>query len=207
MPKKDWRKKIQPILLKHAHIALMRDCVDYLPPMTEEIVKIKVEPFIKRQEWEPMASFVEEHRHEQKNKGKAIREIGEKYSKVVVVVYFREQIESLYKELSKDKMTYVLHGGIKDPESVIKDAQEDMECYFIVQSSIGVGFDLDTFSVMIFASQSYSYVSLVQMKARIRRIHALKPVKYYYLTAGRCDDGIRRQLDKGKDFDVNEFIK
>lgn len=207
LPKPDWRVKIRPILLKYAHIALLSDCVDNLPPVTEETVKLKAQKFTKKEEWEPMKAFVEEHRFEQLEKGKVIREIGSQYSKVVVVAHFREQIEQLEKELSKDKQVYVLHGGVKDQESVIKQAQDDPECFFIVQSSIGAGFDLNQFAVMIFASQSYSYTSLIQMKARIRRIHDLKPVKYIHLVAGRCDRAIVKQLEKGKDFDVNEFLK
>ncbi len=207
LPRSDWRKRIQPVLLKHAHIALMSDCVDYLPPITEEVVAVKSTPFTANKEWEPMKAFVKEHRAEQISKGDVIRETGREYRKVVIVAHFREQIDQLYKDLSKDKKTYVLHGGIKDQEQVIKDAQEDDECYFILQYSIGAGFDLDTFSVMIFASQGYSYTSLVQMKARIRRIHALKPVKYIYLRAGRCDKAIAKQLELGKDFDVTEFTK
>ena len=207
IPKKDWRKLIQPVLLKHAHIALMKDCVDYLPPVTEEVVKAPCGEFTMNPEWEPMAAFVAEHRHEQLEKPKVIREIGSGYRKVVVVAHFREQIEQLYKELSKDKQTYVLHGGVKDQEEVIRQAQEDEECYLIVQSSIGAGFDLDTFAVMIFASQGYSYVSNVQMRGRIRRIHALKPIKYISIYAGRCDKAIAKQISLGHDFDPNYFYE
>lgn len=207
IPKPDWRILVRPVLLKYAHIALMSDCVDYLPPVTEETIAVKISPFKGNKEWEPVKAFVEEHRYEQLEKGKIIRDIGSGYRKVIVVAYFREQIEQLEKELSKDKKTYVLHGSVKDQEQVIKDAQEDDECYFIIQSGIGAGFDANTFSVMIFASQGYSYISLIQMKARIRRIHDLKPVKYIYLVAGRCDKAVQKQLLLGKDFDVAEFTK
>jgi superfamily II DNA or RNA helicase len=207
IPKEGWRLLIQPFLLKYAHIALMEDCVDYLPPITEDIVKTHSEPFEADSEWEPMKAFVEEHRHEQQEKLKEIRSLAAEYRKVVIVVHFRQQIEALAKELSKDRQTYVLHGSVKDQEKVIADAQADNECYFIVQSSLGAGFDLNTFAVMIFASMSYSYTSFVQMKARIRRIHDLKPVRYIYMLAGRCDRGIFNQLKKGKDFDVAEFTK
>lgn len=207
LPKPGWRKQIQSVLLKHAHIALMSDCVDYLPPITEEIIELDAKRFKSNSEWEAMQAFVEEHRFEQLEKPKIIKAIGLQYRKVVVVAHFREQIEQLEKELSKDRKTYVLHGGVKDQEQVIKDAQEDSECYLICQYSIGAGFDLDTFSVMIFVSQGYSYTSLVQMRARIRRIHALKPVKYYYLQAGRCDRAIAKNLELGKDFDITEFTK
>jgi hypothetical protein len=205
IPKPDWRVKIRPILLKYAHIALMSDCVEVLPPVTEEIVYTPYKAFNALSEYEPMKVFVEEHRNEQLEKPTIIREIGSKYRKAVVVAHFRDQIDILYKELSKDKKTYVLHGGIEDQESVIAEAQADDECYFIIQGSIGSGFDLDSFSVMIFASMSYSYTSLVQMKARIRRIHNLHPVKYYYLLSGRCDKGVHNQLLKGKDFDIQYF--
>ncbi len=207
IPKPDWRTRIRPWLLKYAHIALMGDCVEYLPPITEEVLKTPYKPLQQLSELTPMGRFVEEHRNEQLEKGKVIREIGAEYRKVMVVAHFREQIAQLEKELSKDKKVYVLHGGVKDQEAVIEQAQEDDECFFLCQNQVGVGFDADTFNVMIFASQSYSYVSMVQMKARIRRIHALKPVKYIYLQSGRCDKAVYKQLQLGKDFDVAEFTK
>lgn len=205
IPRSNWRTLIRPFLLKYAHIALMSDCVDHLPPITEEIVEVPLLPF-KATEYESMAAFVEEHRNEQKNKVKFIKEIAEEYRKVVVVAHFREQISELEKELSKDRKTYVVHGGIKDQEQVIKDAQEDDECYFIVQNSISQGWDADTFSVMIFASMSYSTVHHIQSKGRIRRIHALKPVKYFYLISGRADKAIFAQIKKGKDFVPSEWL-
>lgn len=204
MPKKNWRTLIRPILLQYAHTALMSEVAE-LPPVTEETIEVSHQPFISGNEATPMAEFVAEHRNEQLEKPSVIREIGTGYRKVVVVAYFREQIEQLYKELSKDKQTYVLHGEVKDPEAVITEAQEDEECYLICQSSIGVGFDLNTFAVMVFASQGYSYVSLVQMKARIQRIHDLKPVKYIYFVSGRCDKAVQKQLLLGRDFDVKYF--
>lgn len=206
IPRTDWRTRIQPILLRHAHVALMSECVDYLPPVTEETILCPSKPFKDNPEWEPMASFVAEHRFHQKEKPKLIREIGEKYRKVIVIAHFRDQIEELYKQLSKDKQTYVLHGGTKDPEQVIKDAQEDIECYFIVQNSVAQGWDADTFSVMIFASMSYSVVHHIQTKSRIRRIHALKPVKYFYLICGKPDEAIFNQIKKGKDFIPSEWL-
>ncbi|HMI79341.1 MAG TPA: helicase-related protein [Ferruginibacter sp.] len=204
MPKKNWRILIRPYLLKYTHTALMSDVAE-LPLVTEETISVAHPLFVKGHEATPMAEFVAEHRNEQLEKAHIIRDIGGGYRKVVVVAYFRDQIEDLEKELKKDKQTYVLTGDTKDPEEVIRQAQEDEECYLICQSSIGVGFDLNTFAVMIFASQGYSYVSLVQMKARIQRIHDLKPVKYIYLISGRCDKAVQKQLLLGRDFDVKYF--
>ena len=207
IPKTNWRTEIRKELVKNAHIALMKDCVEYLPQITETIVKTPVLPFTKHAEWEAMKAFVEEHRNEQKEKSKTIREIGSGYRKVVVVAYFREQIEELYTELSKDKKTYVLHGGTKDQEEVIKQAKDDDECYFILQSSIAAGFDLNEFAVMIFASQGYSYTASVQVKGRVVRIHDLHPVHYYYLLGGRIDRAVFDRLKLGQDFDPKYFYE
>ncbi len=205
MPKPDWRILIRKYLTKYAHIALMSDCID-LPMMSEEVIPAKSSPLKKNPEWEPMAAFVAEHRHEQEQKISVIRELGGEYRKVMIVAHFREQIEQLSKELSKDRKVYVLHGGIDDQEKVIEEAEQDDECYFICQAAIGVGFDAPSFNVMIFASMSYSYVNFVQMKGRITRGDKIKPKKFYYIHGGRCDKQIYKQILLGKQFDPASFL-
>jgi hypothetical protein len=201
IPKVDWRQRIRPILEKHADIVLLKDCVD-LPPVYEEKIKIKSEPFTLAIDGKV---FFDEHRHEQKNKAKEIIEIGKEYRKILVVAYYREQIAQLEEELAKDKPVYAIYGGVKDQEGVIKQAQEADDCYFIVQASIGAGFDADQFSCVVFASMSYVVRDYVQMKFRVRRIHNLHPVKYVYLIAGRCDRAVLNNIELGKDFIPSEW--
>ena len=205
LPKKDWRMRIRPILEKYSDIVLMKDCVGELPAITEEIVPVESAPFINT-EWEGIKAFFEEHKHEQKNKLEHILEIGREYRKVLVVAYYREQILELQKELSKDRETFVLMGGVKDQEEIIKQAQASDECFFIVQASVGEGFDADSFSCVVFASQSYAVRDFVQMKARVRRIHNLHPVVYYYLIAGDCDKAVYKNVMMGKDFVPSEYL-
>ncbi len=204
LPVKDWREKIRKVLEKHADIVLLSDCVDELPPVTEEIIEIKNPKFINT-EWEGSKAFFEEHRHEQRLKAKEIINIGKEFRKIAVVANYREQCEELYKELSKDRETFMIMGGIKDQEEIIKKAQDSDECYFIIQASLGAGFDLNTFSCMIFASMSYSVRDWVQMKYRMRRIHDLHPVKHYYLLGGRCDRAVRETILLGKEFTPSEW--
>ena len=130
---------------------------------------------------EAAKQFVEDHLLEQGGKDKEITRISKGYRKVVVVAHYRQQIDELYKKLSSERETFVLDGRTGNVESVIADAEASSECYFIIQSSVGAGFEIPSFSCMIFASQSYSVRNFVQMKARIRRINALKPVIYYQL--------------------------
>lgn len=147
-----------------------------------------------------MAQFVADHRLEQLHKGKEIKRISKGYRKVVVVAHYRQQIGELQKELSRERQTFVLDGRTRDAQQVVRDAEESPECYFLVQSSVGAGFELPSFAVMIFASQGYSVRNYIQMIGRIKRINALKPTYYYYLQAGRCDRMIYKSIKKGEDF-------
>lgn len=198
-PKKGWQKEMRPLLEKYADIVLLKDCVDYLPPVTEETVMLPIKPFI-ASVYEPAAAFVEEHRYEQKDKLAAIMEISKGFRKVIVVAHYVEQVETLAKELGKERQTFMVHGGVKRQEEILKEANECDECFLVIQASLSAGFDADTFSTVIFASMSYRVVDFIQMRGRVRRIHNLHPVKYYYLIAGRCDKAILKAIEAGKDF-------
>ena len=202
IPKKNWRANTRIILEKYADIVLFKDIVDDLPPVTEEKIKVVTPKYIRAIDAKP---FYDEHRWEQQNKAKEILEIGKEFRKVMVVAYYREQIEELQKALSKDRETFAIHGGIKDQEAVVEKAAASDECYFIVQASIGAGFDGDTFSCIVFASMSYAVRDFAQMKFRVRRIHNLHPVMYYFLLGGRCDRAVLKNVEQGKDFTPSEW--
>lgn len=205
-PVRGWQKMMQEVIEENATIALMKDMVDELPPETYETIKLPAPKYEKNQEWEASKQFVEDHLLEQLPKVKTIQDISKGYRKVVVVAHYRVQIEELEKKLGALRSTYVLDGRTKNPSDVIAAAEDSDECYFIVQSSVGAGFEIPSFSCMIFASQSYSVRNYVQMKARIRRINALKPVAYYHLLGGRCDTIIKLSIDAGKDFVPSEYM-
>lgn len=195
LPKDGWQKMMQPDLNKYSHIVNLRDCED-LPPVTVEKIQVKTPKYVQGDDH----NFYIEHRHEQQNKLSVIKDIAKGHRKLFIVAYYVEQIEQLQKELQKDRPTFVLYGKTKDQEEVIRQAQESEDCYFICQSGTGEGFDADTFSCMVFASMGFAVKAWVQMKARIRRIHNLQPVKYVYLLAGRCDRRILSNIENGKDF-------
>lgn len=205
LPKKNWRRMIRPVLERHADIVLFRDCVKDLPPETVEELEVECELFVLDDEWSPSEAFVAEHRHEQKDKAQHIIEVGKEYRKVLVVAHYREQCIALEKELSKDRQTYMVMGGVKEQEAILKEANECDECYLIVQASLGAGFDADSFSVIVFASMSYSVRDWVQMKFRARRIHNLHPIKHIYLLAGRCDEAVLNNIRLGREFVPSEW--
>lgn len=200
IPKPDWRIKVREVLEKYADIVLLKDCVDELPPYEEKIITSKTTLL------ENNTNFFDQHRNEQIDKYKEILNISTGYRKVLVVAYYVEQIEDLAKKLSKNRLTFVVHGSTKNQEQVLKEANECDECFLIVQASLGVGWDGDSFSCVIFASMSYAVRDFVQLKGRVRRIHNLHPVIYYYLLAGKCDDAVYNNVQAGKDFIVSEYM-
>lgn len=200
LPRYDWRQRIRPVLERNSDIVLMKDCVGELPAETTEHIEVTCDPFQFDDEWSPSAAFVAEHRNEQEYKPAKILDIGKGYRKVLVVAHYREQCIELERILSKDRTTYMVMGGVKDQEKILKEANECDECYLIVQASLNAGFDLDSFSICIFASMSYSVRDWIQMKGRIRRIHNLHPVNYTYLVAGRCDEAVIENILLGKEF-------
>jgi superfamily II DNA or RNA helicase len=203
-PKVGWQRRMQELINKYTITALMADMVE-LPEETHEVIKLKAPDYEKNEEWEPMAQFVADHRLEQQSKLKILKECAKGYRKVVVVVHYREQIDELKRALSKERDTFVLDGRTTNTESVIAEAEASPECYFIIQASVGAGFELPSFAVMIFASQGYSVRNWVQMRARIKRINSLKPTKYFYLLGGRCDKMIYDSIQKGKDFVPSQY--
>ncbi len=206
MPKQGWQKMMQPIINKYTHTALMADMVD-LPEETHEVIKLKAPEYEKNDEWEPMAQFVADHRLEQRTKSAEIKKIAKGYRKVVIVAHYTEQIDELNKELSKERLTHVLDGRTPDAEQVIAEAEASSECYLIIQASVGAGFELPSFAVMIFASQGYSVRNWTQMIGRIKRINSLKPTKFYYLIGGRCDNMIYESIKAGKDFVPSQYLR
>ena len=204
-PKADWRGKMRAILESHADIVLLKDCVDVLPAVTESIVKTPCKEFPGSEELHPTARFVAEHQWEQKEKIESILEIAKEYRKVIVVCYYVEQLKEYEKALSKKRLTYMVYGGTNHQEEILKEANEVDECFLIVQASLGIGWDADSFSCVIFTSMSYKVRDFVQFKYRVRRINNLHPVHYYYLHGGRCDRQVFKVIQSGRDFVPSEW--
>jgi len=205
LPKSTWRKDIQPALKHHAHIVTLKDCVGVLPPFTEVVTKVRA-PKFEQTQWEPMAATVERHRHENgAHKVKTILEIAAGHRKAIVVCHFVEQCELYAKELAKNRPVYLVHGGVKDQEALLKEANEAEDCFLVIQASLSAGFDADSFECVVFASMSYRAVDKIQMKGRVTRIHNLHPVVYHYLISGKVDQAVYDTVEKSKDFIPSEW--
>lgn len=201
-PKSDWRINIRPYIEKHTNIIALKDVVQYLPDAKTLEIEIKTPVYVKPED--EVVSWMHEHQHEQQNKAQFIKSLG--YKKIIVVCHYTDQIDALEKELSKEKPVYILDGRTKDADAVKKQAQEAEECYFIVQSSMGFGFDGWMFGALVFASMSHSCRNHTQMFGRQRHLEHLKPTETYYLLGGRWDKRIYKTIMEGKDFNPHLYL-
>lgn len=199
-PRKDWRAKLQPIVEKYTDIISLKDVVDYLPPVHSRIINIKQKKY--ELPTDEIVTWIHEHRHEQQGKTNEILKLG--YKKVIVVAHYTEQIDSLAKELSVEKPVFVLDGRTKNAEQLINEAQEAGECYLIVQSDCGEGWDGWQFGCMVFASMSHRYVSNVQMHGRQRHPKNLRDIEIIYLLGGRYDRKIFECYNNAEDFNPHK---
>ena len=168
----------------------------------------------------PVARYVKYHQIEQSvmksdgytddvldwgEKDNRMVELVEDNDKVIVVCRYLLQIEKYAKYFSQngDKKVFVIQGTMKQSlEDVRKEAEESEKAVVIVQADKSDGYSLKSFSTMIFASMSYSFISYDQMKNRMKAMEKPSGCSYIYLlTRGKTvDQGIYNSVMKGNDF-------
>lgn len=202
LPRKDWRERIQKYLHKHTDIVSLADIVEYLPPAESIVVDVATPRYVEPED--RVVTWMDEHQHEQQNKVAEILSLG--YKKLIVVAHYTAQIDELARALAGDKPVYVLDGRTKDADEVKRQAQNAEECYFIVQASMGMGWDGYMFGALVFASMSHSNVNHTQMLGRSRHMKHLQPVIYYYLIGGRWDKRIYDCVMSGQNFNPHIYL-
>ena len=123
---------------------------------------------------------------------------------IILVVKYTNQIDELAEQLKDEKPIFILDGRTKDQETIIKQAQESEDCYFIVQASCGEAWDGWQFGVMVFVSMEHGYVSNVQMHGRQRHPKNLRDIEIIYLVGGRWDKKILEAFMAGQNFNPHK---
>jgi len=206
-----WQRKIRPKVEEIADIVLMSDCAD----VPQQHLQIRTMAWTKEQDAELKSQVYEEpskewHTRSRLEQGEPkwteLKRLVDGYRKVIVVCHYRSQIDDYVDRIGKDRLVFVLNGSVKDQDQVIEDAKSADDCVFIIQASMGAGFDAGEFSVVIFASMSFRYVDYVQMKGRVKRINNLHENTFIHLLAGKNDKAVYNSIKANKDFDVHEHL-
>jgi len=200
-PRKDWRIMIRPYLESISDIVLLKDCID-VPEHNHETIFIKqTKKPDKNTEWH------ERHRAEQsEDKWKTLSNLLDGYRKVILVVYYRDQIDDYVKRIGNDRQVFVLNGDTKNQDEVIEQAKKSDDCVFILQASMGAGFSASEFSVMIFASMSFKYVDYIQSTGRLNSTENIHKNNYVYLIGGECDKAVYDTIMDGHDFNPHKYL-
>lgn len=213
-PKKYWRISALSFALPRMYTAKISD-ISTVPEQHNEQIDIPTEVPVNVHEDNAVKEW---HAYARAENGKEkldwIKNYLQGKSKVVVVCRYKEQIAMYAKELAKETEVFVLTGDVKDQGEVIEQAKKSFECVFLIQASIGAGFQLAenpnkckengyyNFSHMIFASMSFSHRDYVQMKGRILRGDALQENWYVHVLGGKKDEAVYKVVMKGEDFNI-----
>lgn len=143
------------------------------------------------------------------NKIDKLKDFALEFPKMIIYAKYTLQIEKIVKELSKEGYNVLsLTGKTKARDEVIKKAEGDKECILVIQSQISAGYELPSFPVMIFASQSYSVVDRVQAEGRILRANFLKKNLYITLiTRGGIDEAVNKSIINKVDFSEHIYAE
>lgn len=128
--------------------------------------------------------------------------------KVAIVCRYNLQIDRLA-ELLKEHKPLIIRGDVKDRDAVCREAEEAEKAVVLIQADSGIGFQLPSFGLCIFASMSYSYTSFEQMCGRFLRMDKPSPTTFVYLlTDGdSVDKGVYDAVKKKTDFKIELFKK
>lgn len=139
------------------------------------------------------------------NKIDYIYELYEEFGKVLVFAQYTAQILSIKKALQKKGVSDILimSGQYKEKteESVPITAEKKERCIVIAQASISAGYELPSFSCVVFASKSTKFIDYEQGLGRVLRANAIKKNLYVHLVVkGGYDEKCHNTIMEGKDF-------
>jgi len=144
-------------------------------------------------------------------KDKRLLEIVEASDKTIVVFRYLKQMEkyeNLFKSLGIP--IFKISGQEKESASDVADkAEKEERAIILAQGDTAAGYSLKSFSLMVFASMSYSFVNYDQMRFRIQAKDKTTPNYYIHLlTDGdSIDQAIYNSVIKKQDFSFNLYAK
>jgi superfamily II DNA or RNA helicase len=155
----------------------------------------------------PIVRFTAEHKIEQLgDKNDRLVSLVEENPKIAIVCRYLDQIDHL-KTLLAPYKPYVISGEVKDRDTVVRQADASERAVVLIQADCGIGFELPSFSVCVFASQSYSYTSFEQMCGRFLRMNKPSRTTFVYLlTEGdSIDQAVYNAIKRKEDFQINLY--
>lgn len=144
------------------------------------------------------------------DKYERIETLVEENKKVAVVCRYNLQIEQLRQRFEDGpRKVFVISGNVADRDKVTLEAEEAEKCIVLIQADCAEGYQLPSFELCIFASQSYSYTKWEQICGRFLRMDKPSRTTFMYLlTEGESiDQAVYDSVKKKEDFKINLYAK
>lgn len=128
--------------------------------------------------------------------------------KVAIVCRYNEQINQILGSLLTPNI-FVIRGDVKDRDAITLQAEASESCIVLIQADCAEGYQLPSFELCIFASQSYSYTKWEQICGRFLRMDKPSRTTFMYLlTEGESiDQAVFNSVQKKLDFSISLFAK
>jgi superfamily II DNA or RNA helicase len=142
------------------------------------------------------------------DKNDRILTLVEENPKIALVCRYNAQIDFL-KDMLKDYDPLIIRGDVKDRHAVTVKAENSDRCVVLIQADCAEGYQLPSFSVCVFVSQSYSYVKFEQICGRFLRMDKPSRTTFMYLlTSGdSIDKAVHVSILKKEDFNLQVYGK
>lgn len=142
------------------------------------------------------------------DKNERILSLVEENAKIAIVCRYNVQIDVLAKLLGAYK-PLIIRGDVKNRDEICLQAESADKAVVLIQADCGLGFQLPSFPVCVFASMSYSYTSFEQMCGRFLRMDKPSRTTFIYLlTEGdSVDQGVFDAVSRKEDFKIELFRK
>ena len=156
--KKGTEAKLADIVKRIADVVALEDVIDAPPQVHEtpeeyELTSEQHQAIADAYDPLPIVRFTAQHRIENQSPLKLarIRQLIEENPKIAIVCRYLEQIETVKRAMEAIKragspvMPYILSGDTKDRDAVSRAAEVATEAVVIIQSYMGIGFELPSF--------------------------------------------------------------
>ena len=142
------------------------------------------------------------------DKNERILELCEENPKIAIVCRYNAQIDALVSLLKAHK-PLVIRGDVTNRDAVCHAAEKANKCVVLIQADCAEGYELPSFPLCVFASQSYSYVKHEQICGRFLRMNKPSRTTFMYLlTDGdSIDKAVYNAVRRKEDFKIALFKK
>lgn len=145
------------------------------------------------------------------SKDTRIKELVNSTDKIVIVVRYLDLLDK-YAELLKDcgKSIFKISGREKLTASEIaREAENSAKAVVLIQGDTVAGYNLQSFSTVVFASMSYSFVNYDQVRFRTKNMDKLTPCTYIHLfiEGDSIDNAIYKSVKNKQNFSEELYGK